>query len=149
QSSGDLFQLPIILPQSAEVRSVEAGTSTISGLQVADEAAWKPVYSEKFEAAWRTTQPVAGIPIRSPVRHAVTVSESPDLLLARIQIIGRQVMTTTIAAYQSKPDVIMVETPEDLGVEAIVLGSQSLTSGDLGRNLMQTTRIADRGMIRW
>jgi hypothetical protein len=149
QSSDHVYQLPIILPQAAEVRSVEAGTSMISGLRVSDEAAWRPVYSEKFEAAWRTTQPVAAIPIRWPDRQNVTVSTSPDLLLARTQIIGRQAITATLAVYQSMPDVITVETPEELGIEAIVLGAQSLTSGDLGRSLMQTTRINERGVIRW
>lgn len=149
QSIDHVFQMPIILPQSAEVRSVEAGTSVISGLRVSDESAWRPVYSEQFESAWRTTQPVATVPFRWQDRMTVMSSGSPDLILARTQIIGTQAVTSTFAVYETLPDVITIETPEELGIEAVLLGTQTLTNGDLGRGLMQTKKISDRSVIQW
>ena len=149
QSLDHVYQLPVILPQGTEVRGVKAGTSTLSGLRVSSDAAWRPVYSEKFESAWETSQPVATVPIKWHGRHVETSSSSPDLILVRTQLLGGQVITSTLAVYESAPEFVTVETPEDLDVETILVGSQSLTSGEGFRDFMQTQQITDRRVVRW
>jgi hypothetical protein len=44
--------LPLILPEAAEIQSIEVGTESGSGLTVEDSESWRPVYSERFDAAW-------------------------------------------------------------------------------------------------
>jgi hypothetical protein len=148
QSIDHVYQLPIILPRSADVRSVQAGTSSLSGLRVSDESKWSPVYSERFESAMETTQPVVTVPLKWQERLAVTSSASPDLVFVQTRILGAQSMTSTLAVYESVPEFIAIETPADLKVEAILLGGESLMSADADKSVMEPQRIADRNVIR-
>jgi len=148
-SADHIYQLPIILPQSAEIRSVQAGTSSLSGLKISDETKWSPVYSEQFESAMETSQAVVAVPLRWDDRLAVTSSTSPDLIFVQARIIGTQAMVSTLAVYDSVPEFISVETPEGAGIEAILLGAQSLSSSDPEKTFLQQQRVADRKVNRW
>lgn len=149
-SVNDVYQLPIILPQSAEVRSVRTGTSSHSGLKVSGETNWSPVYSERFESAMETTQPVVSVPLQWEDRDAAaSYTASPDLIFAQTRIIGRQVITSTLAAFDSLPETVSVETPRDIGIEAILLGGKSLTAGDADKTIIRLEGIPDRDVNRW
>jgi len=150
ENSGDrLYQLPIILPQSAEIRRVQAGTSALSGLKISDETKWSPVYSEQFESAMETSLPVVTVPLRWDNRLAVTSSISPDLIFVQARIIGTQAMVSTLAVYESVPEFISVETPEGAGIEAILLNSESLNSSDPEKTFLQQQRLTDTKVNRW
>lgn len=141
--------LPLILPEAAEVVSIEAGTGAGSGLTVQDTMNWRPVYSEKFEAAWQTSQPVTTVPLRWQHNVALAAGDSPDLILARTQILGNQILTTTLAIYETLPDVITVETPLIAGLDAILIDQQSLTSHDaLLTGNVQREKNVERGISR-
>jgi len=142
--------LPLILPEAAEVLSIEVGTGSGSGLTVQDAANWQPVYSEKFDAAWKTNQPVTSVPLRWLKGLALTSGDSPDLILARTQILGKQVFTTTLALYETLPGVLTVETPLSASLDAILIDQQSLTSREaLLRGNVQREKIVERGISRW
>ena len=142
--------VPVVLPESAEVTSVVAGTAAVSGLSVGDDSVWQPVFSEQFDSAWLATAEVTSVPVKIQDRLAFAASASPDLILVRTQVIGSQAMTSTLAVYEILPDVITVETPEAIGTDAILLGGESLTSGDARRRShVQARTVADRGVIRW
>ena len=149
-SASTVHLVPIILPESAEVSSVVAGTAAVSGLSVGDDAVWQPVFSEQFDSAWLATADVTSIPVKTLDRLAFAASASPDLILVRTQVIGSQAMTSTLAVYETLPDVIAVETPEAIDKVSILLGEQSLTSGDArGQRHVHPQTIADRRVIRW
>ena len=142
--------VPVILPESAEVSSVVAGTAAVSGLSVGDDSVWQPVFSEQFDSAWLATGDVTSIPVKTQDRLAFAASASPDLILVRTQVIGSQAMTSTLAVYESLPDVIAVETPEAIDKISILLGGESLTSGDArSQRHVRPQTIADRRVIRW
>ncbi len=141
--------LPLILPEAAEVLSIEAGTGSGSGLTVQDNANWQPVYSEKFDAAWQTSQSVTTVPLRWQQDLALSSGDSPDLILARTQILGNQILTTTMALYETLPGVITVETPLDAGLDDILIDQQSLTSDEaLLPGNVQREKIVERGVSR-
>lgn len=143
-----VYQLPVILPESTTVLSILAGTSSFSGLRVPDDATWSPVYSETFESAMQTTQPVTVIPIQWTDRMAVTASVSPDLVFVGTTIIGGQAITSTLAVYDSLPNSLVVETPEDLKLETILLGDRPLRASGPDSVVMPPQRVADRRVIR-
>ena len=148
--AGAADSLPLILPEAAEVLSIEAGTGSGSGLTVEDAANWQPVYSEKFDAAWQTSQSVTTVPLRWQQGLALPYSDSPDLILARTQILGNQVLTTTLAFYETLPGVLSLETPLNASLDAILIDQQSLTSHEaLLRGNVQRQKIAERGISRW
>ena len=142
--------LPLILPEAAEVLSIEVGTGSGSGLAVVDAANWQPVYSEKFDAAWQTRLPVTTVPVIWEQGLALTSDDSPDLILARSQILGNQILTTTLALYETVPDVLSLATPLDASLDAILIDQQSLTSHDallLGN--VKREKIVERGISLW
>lgn len=143
-------QLPLILPESAEVLSIVVGTESGSGLSVQDSATWQPVYSEQFDAAWHSSQPVATVPLLWHPGNGLASAYSPDLILVRTQILGNQLLTTTLAIYQTLPDVINVETPLSSTLHAIAIDNQLLNSSELLRKSdIQRTEIAERGLWGW
>lgn len=149
QATNYVYQLPVILPQSADVLSVMAGTSSLSGLRVPDDAVWSPVYSERFESAMETTQSVAAVPLRWEDRLAFTSSASPDLIVVGTKILGGQIITSTVVVYDSVPEFVSIETPEDLRIEDLRLGERSLLTSDNDLALVQPPqRVTDRKMIR-
>jgi len=142
--------LPLILPESAEVLSIEAGTGSGTGLAVVESPDWQPVYSEKFDAAWLTSRPVATVPLRWQKSPALTSGESPDLILARSQILGNQRLTTTLAFYEILPGIIHVETPINVGLPAILIDQQLLISDEaVERGDIRWEELVDRGKILW
>ena len=142
--------MPLVLPEAAEVVSIEAGTVSGSGLTVQDAANWQPVYSEKFDAAWQTSQPVTTVPLRWQKDLALTSGDSPDLILARTQILGNQLLTTTLAFYETLPGALTVETPLTASLDAILIDQQSLTSHEaLLRGNVQREKIVERSISRW
>ncbi len=143
-----VYQLPVIIPESTTVLSILAGTSSFSGLRVPDDSTWSPVYSETFESAMQTTQPVTVIPIQWTDRMALTASISPDLVFVGTTIIGGQAITSTLAVYDSVPDSLVIETPEDLKLETILLGNRTLRASGADSVVMPPQRIADRRVTR-
>ena len=123
--------LPLILPEAAEIQSIEVGTESGSGLTVLDSEIWRPVYSERFDAAWYSSAPVATVPVLWQPNRGLVSGHSPDLILARTQIVGHQLLTTTLAIYETLPDVIKLETPLSCTLHSIVIDQQSLNSSDL------------------
>jgi len=149
-AAGKTDPMPLILPELAEVLSIEVGTEAGSGLTVQDAANWQPVYSEKFDAAWHTSQRVTTVPLGRQNGMALVSSDSPDLILARTQILGNQLLTTTLAVYDTLPNLLTVETPLNASVDAILIDQQSLTSHDaLLRGNVQREKIIERGISRW
>lgn len=144
------LQVPLVTPDTAaEVRGVQVGTAALSGLTVSDREIWKPVFSENFDLAWRTTQAPATVPVLWKDRPSGQTLVSPDLLLAQTQIIGRQAITSLLAIYETVPEFITVEVPESLQLESIVWNGQSLTSGNSPRGRIQAQSIADRKVVLW
>ena len=142
--------LPLILPEAAEVQSIEAGTGSGSGLTVQDPANWQPVYSEEFDAAWQTRQPVTTVPLRWKQGTALTPGDSPDLILAQTQILGNQVLTSTLALYETLPSVLSVDTPLNASLDAILIDQRSLTSHEaLLRGDVRREKMVDRNISRW
>ena len=148
QPLNHVYQLPVIIPESATILSILAGTSSFSGLRVPDDSVWSPVYSETFESAMQTTQPAAIIPIQWKDRMAVTASVGPDLIFAGTTIIGGQAITSTLAVYDSAPDSLVIETPEDLKLEQILLGDRTLRASGPDSVVMPPQRISDRRVVR-
>ena len=148
QPMNHVYQLPVIIPESTTVLSILAGTSSFSGLRVPDDSTWSPVYSETFESAMQTTQPVTVIPIQWTDRMALTASISPDLVFVGTTIIGGQAITSTLAVYDSVPDSIVIETPEDLKLETIQLGDRTLRASGADSVVMPPQRIPDRRVTR-
>lgn len=149
ESAESTYQLPVILPQASDVKSIQAGTSSLSGIRVADEKQWTPVYSEKFDSAVETSSPVTTIPVRWTNRTAEPSGSSPDLILANSSVVGNQVITSTLIVYEKLPEFVSIETPDDLIVESIAFGERSLTSGSGNSGLIQSQRISERKVIRW
>jgi hypothetical protein len=148
QPMNHVYQLPVIIPESTTVLSILAGTSSFSGLRVPDDSTWSPVYSETFESAMQTTQPVTVIPIQWTDRMALTASISPDLIFVGTTIIGGQAITSTLAVYDSAPDSLVIETPEDLKLETILLGDRTLRASGTDSVVMPPQRIPDRRVTR-
>jgi hypothetical protein len=148
QPMSHVYKLPVIIPESTTVISILAGTSSFSGLRVPDDSTWSPVYSETFESAMQTTQAVTVVPIQWTDRMAVTASVSPDLVFVGTNIIGGQAITSTLAVYDSFPDSLVIETPEDLKLETILLGNRPLRASGTDAIVMPPQRVADRRVIR-
>jgi hypothetical protein len=147
--SGRIDQLPLILPQMADVQRIEAGSSLLSGIRVADEVKWRPVYSEQFDQAWQSSVADTSIPLRRQAVFSSDLSDSPDILLVRTQVVGNYAWTTTQAVYPGLPRLITIETPEDLPVDSVTLSGVSLTSGNGQRSLIRTESPSDDKTIRW
>lgn len=143
-----VYQLPIILPQSADIISVQAGTSSLSGLTIKDPL-WSPVYSERFESAVETAEAVNTIPLHWAGRQSVTSSTSPDLICVQSRIMGTQAFISTLAVYDSVPEFVTAETTADADIEAILLGTQSLNNSVFEKTLIQRQQLADRNVNRW
>ncbi|MBL8810839.1 MAG: hypothetical protein JNM43_11735 [Planctomycetaceae bacterium] len=144
------LKVPLVTPDNAaEVRGIQVGTAALSGLEVNDKDVWKPVFSESFDLAWQTTQTTPAVPVLWKDRPTGQTLVSPDLLLARTQIIGRQAITTLRASYETLPDFVTVEVPSTLQLEAIVWNGQSLTSGNASRGKIQAQTIASRNVVLW
>lgn len=142
--------LPLILPEAADVLSIEVGTGSGSGLTVQDAANWQPVYSEKFDAAWHTSKPATSVLLRWQKSLVLTSGDGPDLILAGTQILGNQTLTTTLAIYERLPSTIIVETPLDVGLPAILVDQQSMISQEAQQQgNVQWEKIVERGVIRW
>ncbi|MCA9009825.1 MAG: hypothetical protein KDB01_08765 [Planctomycetaceae bacterium] len=146
--------MPLILPESAEVLSIEAGTGFNTGITVQGASDWRPVYSEVFDAAWHSSTPVTSVPLRWQTSPALTTGDSPDLILARTQIVGTQRLTTTIAIFEKLPEMISMETPLDVGSPVILCDircdQQSLTSPEAQQQGdVRWEKIVERGVIRW
>ena len=108
------------------------------------------MYSEKFDAAWQTNQPVTSVPLRWQKGLALTSGDSPDLILVRTQILGKQILTTTLALYETLPGVLTVETPLNASLDAILIDQQSLTThAALLRGNVQREKVVERGISRW
>ena len=122
--------LPLILPESAEVQGIEIGTESGSGITVQDSEIWRPVYSERFEAAWHAGLSVATVPLNWQPHQGLSSGHSPDLILVRTQIVGKQLLTTTRAIYETLPDVISLETPLSSNLHSIIIDKQSLSSNE-------------------
>jgi hypothetical protein len=145
-----ILAVPLILPESADVSSVEAGTDSVSGLSVGEDSTWKPVFSEQFDSAWLAVTAVRSVPVKTQARMGFAASASPELILARTQIIGAQAMTSTLAVYAMLPEVITVETPDTIGMDAILVNGESLTAGAARRrNGVQAQSVTERGVVRW
>lgn len=142
--------MPLILPESAEVLSIEAGTGFNTGITVQGASDWRPVYSEVFDAAWHSSTPVTSVPLRWQTSPALTTGESPDLILARTQIVGNHRLTTTLALFEKLPDMISIETPLDVGSPVIKCDQQPLTSPEaLQQGDVRWEKIVERSVIRW
>lgn len=144
-----IYQLPVILPQSAEIQSIQVGTGALSGIRVHDNNVWMPVYSDAFDAAVETTKSVSTIPVRWHDRRAEASSISPELIVARTQIVGNQTVTSMRAVYSELPEFIDIETADDMKLESIRLAGELLTGADADRSFMESRRLTDRRMIRW
>lgn len=143
-------QLPLILPDSAEILEIEAGTGATSGITVRDDSSWKPVYSEVFEAAWHSDTAAESVPVVWKRGEIFATGDSPALVLVRTQIVGNQVLTTTLAVYEEIPEVLIVETPLSASLDAILIDQESLTTPEaLQRGNVQREKITDRSVSRW
>ena len=148
--AGSIDQLPLILPESAELLDIEAGTGSGSGITVRDDTVWHPVYSERFDAAWHSDKPAETVPLQWQRGVALTSGDSPALILVRTQILGNQVLTTTLAIYEELPGVMILETPLSASLDAILIDQQSLTSSEaLQRGHVQREKIVERNVSRW
>ncbi len=148
--TGTTDQLPLVLPESAELLDIEAGTESGSGITIRDDSLWQPVYSERFDAAWYCATPTETVPVQWNRGVAVTSGDSPALVFVRTQILGNQILTTTLAIYQELPDMIIVETPLTETLDAILIDQQSQTSSEaLQRGNVQREKIAERDVSRW
>ncbi|MFN9717956.1 MAG: hypothetical protein ACK58L_04625 [Planctomycetota bacterium] len=148
------FQVPVVMPlfedSGSEVRSLVAGTRALSGLKVLENSAWQPIFSESFELAWGTSRPTLTVPVRWEDRRQFDLTTRPDLLLVRTQIVGRFAVTTTVVVCNSAPQSLAVETPINVDVEDITLGSASLTSsGSTVIDRLRQKRLPDDQRIRW
>lgn len=148
------FQIPVVMPlfedSGSSVRSIVAGTRSLSGLKVKEDPAWQPVYSESFELAWGTNRPTLNVPVRWEDRRQFDLTTRPDLLLVRTQIVGRSAVTTTIVICNTAPQSLAIETPIDVDVEDISLGSTSLTtSGSTTADRLRQKRLPDEQRVRW
>ncbi len=142
--------LPVILPESAVIVSIEAGTGSGTGLMVMDTPDWQPVYSEEFDAAWHTSKSITSVPLLWQKNPVLTSGDSPDLILVKTQILGNQRLTATLALYEILPRLISIETPLDAGLPAIMIDQKLLTSQEaLQQNDVLCEEIADRGIVRW
>jgi hypothetical protein len=142
--------LPLILPEAAEIQSIEVGTESGSGLTVVDSEIWQPVYSERFDAAWYSSSPVATVPVYWQPNKGLVSGHSPDLILARTQIVGHQLLTTTVAIYESLPEVINLETPLRCTLHSIIIDQQSLNSSDsLQKSQIQLKENKELGTCSW
>lgn len=142
--------LPLILPEAAEIQSIEVGTEADSGLTVLDSEIWKPVYSERFDAAWYSKSSVPNVPVSWQPNQGLVSGQSPDLILARTQIVGHQLLTTTVAIYESLPEVIHLETPLSCTLHAILIDEHSLNSSDsLLKSQIQRKENKDLGTCVW
>ena len=142
--------LPLILPEAAEIQSIEVGTNSGSGLTVLDSDIWRPVYSERFDAAWYSSSAVATVPVNWQPNQGFVSGRSPDLILARTQIVGHQLLTTTLAIYETLPEVINLETPLSCTLHSIMIDQQSLnTSDSLLKSQIQRKENKELGTCVW
>ncbi len=142
--------LPLILPEAAEIQSIEVGTESGSGLTVLDSEIWQPVYSERFDAAWYSSSPVATVPVYWQPKLGLGSGHSPDLILARTQITGHQLLTTTLAVYETLPEVISLVTPLSCTLHSIMIDQQSLNSSDsLLKSQVQRKENKELGTCLW
>ena len=142
--------LPLILPEAAEIQSIEVGTESGSGLTVLDSEIWQPVYSERFDAAWYSSSPVPNVQVSWQPNEGLVSGHGPDLILARTQIVGHQLLTTTVAIYEMLPEVIKLETPLSCTLHSIMIDQHSLNSSDsLLKSQIQRKENKERGTCTW
>lgn len=148
------FTIPVILPlfedSGSSVRSVVAGTRSLSGLKVKEDGAWQPVFSDAFELAWSSGRATPSVPVRWEDRRQFEITQRPDLLLVRTQIVGRFAVTSTVVVCSTAPEYLVVETPLGVDVEEILLGSVSLTNpGPTVRDRIRQRQIQSEQRVRW
>ncbi|MEY3459967.1 MAG: hypothetical protein RL215_3124, partial [Planctomycetota bacterium] len=163
------LELPLVLPRDARVWRLQAGTSE-TGLEVREGSGWEPVYSERFESAWRNVawssvgaaegevgggfEGVSGsdsagetnLPLRYRRVAAGSSGASPMLLLTDSRVFRGQVLTSCHWYFERRPERLVVEVPIGLALESMSLGAVSLT-GEPG--LIQAREDSARGIVEW
>jgi hypothetical protein len=141
--------LPIVLPESAEISVIEAGTSDASGLAVADHPEWMPVFSSRYDSAWQRAGATDVLPLQ--ILGPLTASGAgPDLILVRTQLLGGQIITSTMAMFETAPEVVTFEMASDIGLEGILLNGESLTApGSAQRQRVQARAVDGDRRIQW
>lgn len=155
-------QIPLILPADCTVGEIRAGTSSWSGLRVAKNDNWLPVYSEMFDAAWqyeaageRTFGDVIAarsrilLPVDRATGYVRDGETGPALLLLSTEFPAGFYRTTQTAVYEQTPESITVEIPRQLDVESIRWGGTVLTRVEAGARLLSTSVDAASGNTVW
>lgn len=170
KSEEDL-DIELVVPRGARIWRVLAGTSA-SGMEVRGGSGWEPVYSETYTSAWRHSQWSGGpgeglenaaatsgaegeavqpagrllVPLRYRRGALEGVGSGPVLALAESRLFPGQALTSCRWYFERRPERLVLDVPEELSLESIVLCGQSLN----GRSgVLQAQRDTDQRLVKW
>lgn len=160
----EAIEIPLIQPTDCTIGVIEAGTSAWSGLRVARSMKnWMPVYSSRFDAAWRYLgEKTAAVGDSGALgRNELTLKldripgygeenpAGPVLLLLATETLGGFYRTTQTAIYDQTPSQVTIEVPAALDLESIRWGGALLTERSRGKRLLSTAEEQLTGTTIW
>ncbi len=122
------FQMPVIQPLQSEVIRWEVGTNG-AGLQLNSADPWKPVYSDRFEAAWATADSVREIPLIWQRLISLRGAQSPIIVVHRTILTPRQAVTSSLGIFEVLPGQLSFLLPGEIVPESLLIGNISIRSG--------------------
>ncbi len=112
-------RLPLVLPASG-LESLIVGTEIPQVIDVVHDENIRPVYQERFEAAWYSDEPLTELLLSIPQALRHHQPSLPSICLVETHIGPVNVSTTTTAVYESRPRNVLFSVPANAGILARV-----------------------------
>ncbi len=157
--------LPLVFPRDARVWRLQAGTSE-SSLAVREGAGWEPIYSERYDSAWRNpiwkaSSAVDGmtagavvsggtstvsLPLRYRRSSTGGLGAVPTIVMTESRVFSGQSLTSSVWYFERVPTRLVLRVPVGLALESLVLGDRLLT-GETG--LLRARELSPGGEVEW
>lgn len=122
------YQMPIITPLQSDVLRCETGTND-AGLRLNTGELWKPVFSDRFQAAWACASPVSEVPLLWQRLVSLKGDETPMIVVHRTILTPRQAVTSTLGVFEKLPSQLTFLLPANVVPESLLVGTNHVRSG--------------------
>ncbi|MEY2724518.1 MAG: hypothetical protein RLZZ458_385 [Planctomycetota bacterium] len=159
------IDLPLVFPRDARVWRLQAGTNE-SSLAVREDVGWEPIYSERYDSAWRnpawgvsgaaagmtagTAMSGGASSVSLPLRYRRSATgglgAAPMFVMTESRVFSGQTLTSSSWYFERVPTRLVLTVPGGLSLEALVLGERLLT-GESG--LLQARELPSGGGVEW